>query len=128
MKKYLMITCVLLVSVTSFGQDTLKKSPVAEEIRYLNIVENGFNGNIVVDVVDENNVPVKEYRTILRAGDDVVFDVSQDGPRSVFYRDGSGLTLQIEKKGYKTYFSKPLTMDDQMEMACVIKIILIREK
>ncbi len=127
MKKCLVIVYVLLVSSVLFGQDTLKTKS-AEEIRYLNIVENGFNGNIVLDVVDENNVPLKEYRTILFAGEDVVFDVPQEGPRSVFYRDGSGLKVQIEKKGYKTYYSQPLTMDDRMEMACVLKIILVKEK
>lgn len=128
MKKYLIFAFVLLVNSVVFGQDTLTKTMTIEEIRYLNIVENGFNGNIVLDVVDENNVPIEDYRTVMRSGDEVVFDVSQPGPRSVFYRDGNGLTLQIEKKGYETYFSKPLTMDDQMEMACVIKIILKKEK
>ena len=128
MKNYLIISLLVLFQTPLvFGQDTLKKIRAQEEIRYQSILENGYKGNIVLDVVDENNIPINDYRSVLRSGDQIVFDVSQPGPRSIFTHDGRGLTIQIEKKGYKTYFSKPLTMDDKMEMATVIKIILIKE-
>lgn len=128
MKKYLIIALVLLQIPAVFGQDTLKKNQTIEEIRYLNIVENGYGGNIILEVVDENNIPVTDYRSVLRSGDEIIFDVPQPGPRSTFYKDGSGITVQIEKKGYETYFSKPITVGDQMEMACVIKIVLRKKE
>jgi hypothetical protein len=128
MKNYLIIALVLFQVPVVFGQDTLKKNPTTEEIRYLNIVENGYGGNIILEVVDENNIPVTDYRSVLRSGDEIVFDVPQPGPRATFFKDGSGITVQIEKKGYETYFSKPITVDDQMEMACVIKIVLKKKE
>lgn len=129
MKKYLALTVWMLCQLpTAFGQDTLKRVQTLEEIQYLNILENGYQGNIILEVVDEYNIPVNDYRSVLRAGDEIIFDVPQPGPRSTFYKDGSGLTVEIEKKGYDTYISKPITVSDQMEMACVIKIVLKKKK
>jgi len=127
MKTTIIFALLILFEAPVFGQDEKKKSEAKEEVQYLNIIENGYEGNIVVDVVDENNVPVNDYRSILRSDDSVIFDLPHSGPRSTFFQDGSRFTIQIEKKGYQTYFSKPLTTDDQMEKACVIKIVLRRE-
>ena len=127
MKNYLKIALLVFACVpAAYGQDTIKKNQ--ELILYRNILENGYEGNIILEVVDENDVPVSDYRSILMANDEIIFDVPQTGPRSTFYKDGSGLTLQIEKKGYDTYISKPITTDEQMEMACVIKIVLRKKE
>jgi len=128
MRKEIVLGMLILVGApAAFGQTETKTKSSTEQIQYQNIVENGYTGNIVLDVVDENNVPVTNYQSILYVGDQEIFNVTQEGPRSVFYRDGSGVKLKIEKKGYQTYVSPPLTMDDRMEMACVLKIVLVKE-
>lgn len=128
MKTHIIFALVVLLRTPAlFGQDTIKRIETKEEIQYLNMLEHGYDGNVVLEVVDENNVPLSDYHSILRSGDEVIFDTPQSGPRSTYFHDGSGFTIQVEKKGYQTYFSKPLTTDDQMENACVIKIVLKKE-
>jgi len=116
---------ILLLSApfTGFAQSTTEKTDV-NAIRHLSIEENGFGGTIVIDVVDENNIPVYNYQAILVRKDEVIFDVPQEGPRSTFFEDGKKITVEIRKEGYQSFLSKPFATDPKMEMACYIKVTL----
>lgn len=120
------LTCLLFGSF-GFAQITTEESVPNVTIQYLNIEENGFGGNIVVDVVDERNVPVTDYNSILRSGKEIIFDIPQTGPRVTFFEDGDNLTIEIKKNGYRSFRTKPFSIDEKMEQACVIKIVLLKE-
>ena len=121
------LTFLLLLSapLSGFAQSTSEKTDV-NVIRHLSIEENGFEGNIVIDVVDENNNPVYNYQAILVRKDEVIFDVPQKGPRTTFFEDGKKITVEIRKEGYQLFKTKPFSTPEEMEMACVIKAILIK--
>ncbi len=114
---------MLSAPLSGFAQSTTEKTDV-NVIRHLSIEENGFEGNIVIDVVDENNNPVYNYQAILVRKDEVIFDVPQNGPRTTFFEYGKKIAVEIRKEGYQSFLSKPFTTEPKMEMACYIKVTL----
>lgn len=93
----------------------------------LSIGENGLEGNIVIEVFDENMSPIRQYRTIIRENGKEVFDVPPQGHRSTFFTDGKNITIEIQKAGFKTIKTKAFETDEEMEMASFIQIKLIKE-
>lgn len=96
-------------------------------IEHLNIAENGFEGNIVVEVYDTQMNPINDYQSILAETGKVIFDVAQNGHRSTFFTDGKSVTIEIKKTGYRTVKTKPFSTDYEMELANFIKIKLEKE-
>lgn len=113
--------------MNGLAQKQAEKLILNETIQYLSIDQNGYGGNIVVNVVDEKNAPITDYQSILRSGEEIVFDVPQSGPVATFFEGGSDITIEIKKKGYRSFTTKPFSTDEKMEKACVIKIVLTKE-
>lgn len=121
-----------LVSIaTLFSCGITKEISSPENTNYsienLNIVENGFEGNIVVEVYDNQMNPIYDYQSVLTENGEVIFNVPQKGHRCTFFEDGKSVTIEIKKGGYKTVKTKPFSTDDKMELANLIKIILEKE-
>jgi len=122
---------IVFFAVTMISCGTVKENGSQEDLNYtiesLSIAENGFTGNIIVEVYDNQGMPVKDYQSILRESGEVIFDVPQSEHQCTFFKDGKKLTVEIRKKGYKTFVSPPFATDDELENAQFIKIILGKE-
>lgn len=96
-------------------------------IENLSISENGFEGNIVVEVYDYQMNPITDYQSILTENGKVIFDVPQKEHRCTFFTIGNSVIIEIRKDGYKTVKTQPLSTDEEMEMASFIQIKLEKE-
>jgi len=121
----------LVFIATLFSCGTTKEISSPKNTNYsivnLNIVENGFEGNIVVEVYDNQMNPLNDYQSVLTENGEVIFDVPQKGHRCTFFEDGKSVTIEIKKEGYKTVKTKPFSTDVEMELANFIKITLEKE-
>lgn len=122
---------IILFLTTLYSCGTTKEIINSDSPNYtmenLNITENGFEGNIVVEVRDNQMNPINDYQSILTENGKIIFDVPQKRHRCTFFKDGKSLTLEIKKEGYKTVKTKPFSTDDEMELANFIKITLVKE-
>ena len=128
MKKTLLsiVTAVILLSCASVNE-TWAQDEQGYTIESLNIAENDFAGNIVIEVHDSQGSPVTDYQSILRESDEVIFDVPQTEYQCTFFKDGKKVTIEIRKEGYKTFRSQPFVTDEVWDNAQFIKITLMKE-
>ena len=119
-------TVVILTSCAT-AQDTKTPDAISYTIEYLNIVENDFGGNIVLEVYDSNGNHITDYQTILKENGKVIFDVPQKDYNCTFFEDGKSVTIEILKDGYKPFITKPFATDDELELANYIKVTLVKE-
>jgi c-di-GMP-binding flagellar brake protein YcgR len=127
--KFALLSAVMTAILLSCG--SVKETSTNEELNYtiesLNIEENGFAGNIVVEVYDNEGAPVSDYQSILRNNDEVVFDVPQQNYQCTFFKDGKSLTIEIRKEGYVKFISQPFNTEEEMDNAQFLKITLEKE-
>ncbi|TNF45862.1 MAG: hypothetical protein EP305_12760 [Bacteroidetes bacterium] len=129
MKNALIIVMWMMLMVSCKTSELVNDQPNKENytLENLSIGENGLEGNIVIEVFDENMSPIRQYRTIIRENGKEVFDVPPQGHRSTFFTDGKNITIEIQKAGFKTIKTKAFETDEEMEMASFIQIKLIKE-
>lgn len=85
--KLTLLSAVIAAILLSCG--SVKETSTHEELNYtiesLSIEENGFAGNIVVEVYDNQGTPISEYQSIVRNNGEVVFDVPQQEYQCTFF-------------------------------------------
>lgn len=125
------VLAILVLTLILFACRTTKETNHSASADYtieqLNIVKNGFEGNIVVEVYDKQMNPINDYQSILTENGKMIFDVPQKGHRCTFFHDGKNVAVEIRKAGYKTVKTNPFVTDEEMEMASFIKITLEKE-
>lgn len=126
--KVISILVLLLTLFACGGTKKISHSTSADyTMEQMNIVKNGFEGNIVVEVYDKQMNPINDYQSILTENGKVIFDVPQKGHRCTFFQDGKNVAIEIRKAGYKTVKTNPFATDEEMEMASFMKITLEKE-
>jgi hypothetical protein len=120
---FIILTSLSVLSCATAQTNNLENTP-NYTIRSLNIDDHGFFGNIVVEVYDVEGNPINDFRTILRNGKKVIFDVPQKDHQCTFFKDGHDLTLEIQKKGYETLKTEPFITDEELDNAQFIRVTL----
>lgn len=129
--KLMKFTHIVLIVVFLSSCATAQKTPAPEGINYtienLNIVENDFDGNIVLEVYDSNGNHITDYQTILKENGKLIFDVPQKDYSCTFFENGKSVTIEILKDGFKPFITKPFATDEELELANFIKVTLVKE-
>jgi hypothetical protein len=123
---FIILASLSLLSCATAPKNTAENTP-SYTIRSLSIDANGFAGNIVVEVYDVEGNPINEFRTILREGKEVIFDVPQKNHQCTFFKDGHDLTLEIQKTGYETLKTEPFITDEELDNAQFIRVTLYKK-
>lgn len=111
----------------STSKGVTQKEATNYEIKRLNIIENSFSGNIVIEVFDKEMNPITDYQSIIISDGEEIFNVHQKSSQSTFFVDKKEVVVKIEKNGYKTIKTNSLSIDTELEFANYIKVKMEKE-
>ena len=124
MKLNQVIIILLFYALNSCGisKGFTEKEDLNYEIKRLNIIENAFSGNIVIEVFDKEMNPITDFQSIIISDGEEIFNVHQKSSQCTFFVDKKEVVVKIEKIGYKTVKTNSFSIDAELEFANYIKV------